>query len=78
MLLTNQSTVTYKLLSNLAAQQITHKGINELQMDGSQKFTGEQLNSRKYVVKERYKFRAYFEGKVGIINKSGACQQNKA
>ena len=51
---TNQTTVTYKLLSNLAAQQSPSKGIDELKMEDIQKFMGEQFNPKKFVVKERY------------------------
>ena len=43
---TNQAKVTYKLLSNLAAQQSTPKGINELKMDDIQKFMGEPFNPK--------------------------------
>ena len=41
MFLTNHTTVTYKLLSNLAAQQYPAKCINDLSMDDFQKFMGE-------------------------------------
>ena len=54
--LTNQSKVTYKLLGNLAAQQSTSKSINELKMDDIQKFMREQLDPKRFVVRERYKF----------------------
>ena len=54
--LTNQTTVTYKLLNNLAAQQSPPEGINDLSMDVIHKFMGEQFDPRRFVVKERYKF----------------------
>ena len=44
--LTNQSTVIYKLLSNLAA-------LVELRMDDIQKFMGEQFDPELFVIKER-------------------------
>ena len=56
MFLTNQTTVTYKLLSNLAAQQSPAKGIDDLSMDDIQEFMGEQFDPRGFVVRERYKF----------------------
>ena len=52
-LLTYKTTVTYELLSNLAAQQPPPKGINDLSMDNIQKSMGEQLNARRFVVRER-------------------------
>ena len=72
---TNQTTVTYKLLSNLAAQQSPPKGINELKLDDTPKFTGEQFDLKRIVVRERYKFRGGFEAKARK-NNSGACQQH--
>ena len=54
--LTNQTTATYKLLSNLAAQQSPPKSINDLSMDNIQKFMGEQFDPRRFVVRERYTF----------------------
>ena len=54
--LTNQSKVTYKLLSNLAAQQPTPKSINELGIEVIQKSMGEQYDPKRFVVRERYKF----------------------
>ena len=49
--LTNQTTVTYKLLSNLDAQQSPPIGINELRMEDIQKFMGEQFNPKRFVVR---------------------------
>ena len=63
--LTNQSKVTYKLLSNLAAQQPTPKGINELGMEDIQKFMGEQYDPKRFVVRERYKFWADLKRRPG-------------
>ena len=54
--LTNQTTVTYKLLSNLAAQQSPAKSVNDLSIDDIQRFMGEQFDPRRFVVRERYKF----------------------
>ena len=57
--LANESAVTYKLLSNLAAQQSTPKSISEMKMDSIQKFMGEQFDPKRFVVvRERYKFLA--------------------
>ena len=54
--ITNKTTVTYKLHSNLAAQQSPSKGINDLSMDDIQKFMGKQFDPRRFVVRERYRF----------------------
>ena len=48
MFLTNQSKVTYKLLSDLAAQHSSSKIINELKMD--------DFYPKRFAVRERYKF----------------------
>ena len=53
---TNQTTVTYKLLSNSAAQLSPAMGINNLNMDGIQRFMGEQFDPRRFVIRERCKF----------------------
>ena len=59
MFLTNQSKVTYKLLSNLAAQHPTPKSISEphVGMEGIRKFMGKQYNPKQFVIREGYKFR---------------------
>ena len=56
MLLTNQTTITYKFFGNLAAQQSPPKGKNELRMEDIQKLIGEQFDPKRFVVKEGYKF----------------------
>ena len=53
--LTNQTTVTYKLLSYVAAQQSPAKGVNDLSVDDNQRFMGEQFDPRRFVVKEMHK-----------------------
>ena len=63
--LTNLTTVTYKLLSNLAAQQSPAKGINNLSMDDIQKLMVEQLDPRRFAVQKRYEFLAYLKQKPG-------------
>ena len=47
--LSSQTTVTYKLFSNLAAQQSPPKGINELSMENIQKFIGEHIDPKRFV-----------------------------
>ena len=64
MFLTNQTTVTYKLLSNLPVRQPPSKGINDLSMRDIQKLMGEQLSLRKFVVRKRYKFGADLKQKT--------------
>ena len=54
--LNNQTTVTYKSLSNLVAQQSLVKGINNLSKDNPQMFMEEQFDPRRFVVREKYKF----------------------
>ena len=50
--LTNQSTVTYELLNNLAAQLSTTKGINEIKIDDIQKFMGQQFDPKWFIVRK--------------------------
>ena len=65
MFLTNQTTVTYKLLSNLAAQQSPSKGTSDLSMDDIWKLIGEQFDPRRFVVRERYRFWSDLTRKLG-------------
>ena len=64
-LLTNHTTVTYKLFSNLAARQSPPEGINDLSTNDNQKFTGEQFNPRRVVVRERGEFWSDLKPKPG-------------
>ena len=63
--LTNQTTVTYKLLSNLSAQQSLPKGIIQLRMEDIQKLTGKQFDPKRFVVRERYHFWVDLKRKLG-------------
>eukprot|EP00731_Ephydatia_muelleri_P018577 Em0011g617a len=53
---TNQTKVTYKLLSNMASQQSPAKDINELSIDDIAKFMWSQFDPTRYIVHERFKF----------------------
>ena len=54
--LTNQSTVNYKLLGTLAAQQSPPIDVNNLTLDEIDKFMEEQFDPRRFIVRERFKF----------------------
>ena len=63
--LTNQSNFVYKMLSNLAAQQQPVKSIHELTMNDIQTFMAEQLDPKRFVVRERFKFWSDMKRKPG-------------
>ena len=63
--LTNQSTVVYKLLQNLAAQQQPPVEINTLPMGTIVTFMSEQYDPKRFVVRERYKFWSDMQRKPG-------------
>ena len=65
MFLTNQSRVTYKLLSNLASQQNPPKGVNELSLDQIEGFMKNQFNPMLYIARERFKFWSDMRRKPG-------------
>ena len=54
--LTNQTKVTYKLLSNMASQQSPARDINELSIDDIAEFMRSQFDPTRYIVRERFKF----------------------
>ena len=54
--LTNQSSIIFKLLKNLAEQQQPPKDVNQLTMDEIEFFLGDQYNPKRFVVRERFKF----------------------
>ena len=62
--LTNQSTVVYKLLHNLATQQQPPAEINTLPM-GTVTFMSEQYDPKRFVVRGRYKFWSDLQRKPG-------------
>ena len=53
------------MLSNLAAQQQPVKSIHELTMNDIQTFMAEQLNPKRFVVRERFKFWSDMKRKPG-------------
>jgi hypothetical protein len=63
--LTNQSSATYKLLANLAAQQSPPKDINLLSMDEIVSFMKDQYDPRRFIVRERFKFWSDMQRKPG-------------
>jgi transposase InsO family protein len=63
--LTNQSTTTYKLLSNLAGQQTPPKDINELMIDDIMGFMKDQFDPKRFIVRERFKFWSDMQRKPG-------------
>lgn len=54
--LTNQSTLIFKRLTNLAAQQTPPKDINDLTIKEIADYMLEQFNPKRFVVRERHKF----------------------
>ena len=54
--LTNQSSTTYKLLSNSASQETPPKSINELTMTEIETYMKHQFDPKRFVVRERFKF----------------------
>eukprot|EP00731_Ephydatia_muelleri_P005288 Em0002g1464a len=54
--LTNQSRVTYKLLSNLASQQNPPDSVNELSLEQIEGFMKNQFDPMLYIARERFKF----------------------
>ena len=63
--LTNQSTVTYKLLANLASQQKPPKDINELSINDIEEFMKIQFDPSLYIVRERFKYWSDMQRKPG-------------
>ena len=63
--LTNQSLVTYKLLSNLAAQQSSPKDVNDLTLNEIYNFMLDQYHPKQFIVRERFKFWSKMDRKLG-------------
>jgi len=63
--LTNQSSITYKLLSNLASQETPPKSINELTMDEIKTYMKQQFDPKRFIVRERFKFWSEMQCKPG-------------
>lgn len=63
--LTNQSAATYKMLSNLAAQQTPTKDINQLTMEEIVSFMKSQFDPKRFTVRERFKFWSDLQRKPG-------------
>ena len=54
--LNSQTPVSYKLLSNLAAQQSHPVEVNQLSLDKIEEFMKEQFSPKRFIVRERFKF----------------------
>ena len=63
--LTNQTPVTYKLLSNLASQQTPPKDVNELSVENIAEFMMDQFHPKRFIVRERFKFWSKMDRKPG-------------
>jgi len=63
--LTNQSTVTYKLLSSYASQLTPPSEINKLTIDQISEYMKMQFDPTVYIVRERYKFWSDLQRKPG-------------
>ena len=63
--LTNQTSVTYKLLSNYASQLTPSKNINQLSIAEIVDYMKTQFDPTRYIVRERYKFWSDLKRKPG-------------
>ena len=54
--MTNKTTTTYKLLCTLSGQQSPPRDINSLTMDDIANFMQTQLDSKRFIVQERFKY----------------------
>eukprot|EP00731_Ephydatia_muelleri_P035708 Em0150g6a len=63
--LTNQSRVTYKLLSNLASQQNPPGSVNELSLEQIEGYMKNQFDPMLYIARERFKFWSDMRRKPG-------------
>ena len=63
--LTNQSSTTYKLLSNLASQETPPKTINKLTMTEIETYIKRRFDPKRFVVRERFKFWSEMQRKSG-------------
>lgn len=63
--LTNQTSVTYKLLSNFASQLTPSKDINDLDIQVISDYMKTQYDPTRYIVRERYKFWSDLKRKPG-------------
>ena len=63
--LVNQSKATYSLISTMAAQMASPKAVNDLTMVEIQGFMDDQFDSKKFTVRERFKFWSEIRRKPG-------------
>ena len=63
--LTNQTKATYKLISTLASQMASPKEVNNLTMEEIVGFMDKQYDSKKFIVRERFKFWSDMQRKPG-------------
>ena len=71
--LTNQTSATYKLLSNLASQLASPKDVNTLSLVEIEGFMKVQYDPKRFVVRERFKFWSDMQRKPGeTINELAA------
>ena len=63
--LTNQTSVTYKLLSNYASQLTPSKDINQMSIAEIVDYMKTQFDPTRYIVRERYKFWSDLKRKPG-------------
>ena len=63
--LTNQTPVTFKLLTNLASQQTPPKDVKKLSIDEISNFMLHQFHPKRFIVRERFKFWSNMDRKPG-------------
>ena len=78
--LTNQSPTTYKLLSNLASQETPPKSVTELAMTEIETYIKHQFDSKRFVVRERFKFWSGMQCKPGksVLELAAGIRQTAA
>ena len=63
--LTNQSTVVYKMLANLAKQRTPPTQIHDLTLQEISDFMEEQFHPKRFIVRERFKYWSKMDRKPG-------------
>ena len=63
--LTNQTTVIYKMLTNLASQSQPSKDIHALELNEVCEFMEENFHPKRFIVRKRFKFCSKMDRKSG-------------
>ena len=63
--MTNQTTVTYELLTNLAGQDTPSMDVDQLNIKEISEFMTKQFHRKRFIVPESYKFGSHMDRKPG-------------